>query len=113
VIAGRTRFYVVAGILGAIAGEALAGVFAIGAARLLFRSAALMSLVVLLVSSTAGGAYAGVMLMRWWYRREAESTGIVVDGIGLVDTVEDTSRTATPRSNEAPPRRPGLTGRAS
>lgn len=72
-IAGRTRFYLVAGIVGAIVGEALGAVLAIGAARLLpDRSAALMSLLLLLLSGTVAGAYAGVVLMRAWYRREAE-----------------------------------------
>jgi hypothetical protein len=75
VIAGRTRFYVVAGIVGAIVGEALAGVVAIGAAPLLSQGPVLLA--VLLVSGTAGGAYAGVMLMRWWYRREAEKKRLV------------------------------------
>jgi hypothetical protein len=72
VIAGRTRFYFIAGIVGAIAGEALTGVLAIAAVRLLPPGAVLMPLFVPVLSGTVGGGYAGVMLMRWWYRREAE-----------------------------------------
>lgn len=77
VIAGRTRFYVVAGVVGAIAGEALAGVLAIGAAQLLPQESAPLSLAVLLVSGTAGGAYAGVIFMRCWYRRESEKKRLI------------------------------------
>ncbi len=76
-IAGRTRFYFVAGIVGAIAGEALAGVLAIAAARLLPPGAVLMPVFVPLLSGMVGGGYAGVMLMRWWYRREAEKRHLI------------------------------------
>lgn len=76
-IAGRTRFYVVAGIVGAIAGEALAGLLAFAAAQFLSQDPALASVAVLLVTGTAGGAYAGVTLMRWWYRRESEKKPLV------------------------------------
>ena len=77
VIAGRTRFYVVAGIVGAIVGEALAGALVIGASRLLSQDTALVLLALLLMSGTAGGAFAGVALMRGWYRREVEKKHLI------------------------------------
>lgn len=80
-IVGKTRFYVVAGIVGGIVGEALAAMLAFGVTLLAgllpaipSRHSALAATLAVLALGLAGGGWAGVALMRWWYRRESART---------------------------------------
>jgi hypothetical protein len=80
VISGRTRFYVVAGVVGAIVGEVVAGVLLLGLARFFglavprYPFLAIPMLVwASLVLGLLGGAWAGAEAMRWWYRREGRN----------------------------------------
>lgn len=75
-IAGRTRFYAVAGVAGATLGEVLAAGVALGlswlvpATTTLGRPAALLYAGALIVLGLALGASAGVALLRAWYRAQ-------------------------------------------
>jgi hypothetical protein len=79
VIAGRTRFYVVAGITGLILGEVLAAATLLGLVKFVsfpvmvrhpFLGSPLLGSA-LSVAGAVGGTWGGVQVMRWWYRREA------------------------------------------
>jgi hypothetical protein len=79
VIAGRTRFYVVAAVFGASLGEALAGALLLGLSNLVGSAlsrvpegALLLVVFVTLAAGTVGGAWAGVAILRRSYRREAD-----------------------------------------
>ncbi len=69
-IAGRTRFHIIAGITGALVGEIMAGAILLAAAHFAPLKAPLL-LPVFLSAGVAGGAWFGVALMRRWYRRHA------------------------------------------
>jgi hypothetical protein len=72
VIAGRTRFYVVAVIVGAITGECSAGAGWVGLLHLMSNEVIVHQLLAnpllalaVLIAGTIGGAWAGVAVMRW------------------------------------------------
>ncbi len=72
--AGRTRFFVVAGIAGAIVGELLAAAGAgalsvlVPATVQLGRAASLLYAGSLIALGLALGAWGAVALLRWWFR---------------------------------------------
>lgn len=66
------RYYLVAGAVGAIAGEAVASVAAIFALAALPEGKLWPA--VLLALGLVGGAAAGVLLLRRWYRAQGEGT---------------------------------------
>jgi hypothetical protein len=75
VLEGRSRFYLAAGVVGAIAGETVASVGVIFAMSVLPEEGRLLPAAVLLGLGLVGGAATGALLLRRWYRREAEAKG--------------------------------------
>ena len=79
-IAGRTRFYVIAGVVGAMAGAlpaslAAAGVVALMAALVPDQGPQLLAFGLIAISGIAASAWCGVALMRRWYERQASRAG--------------------------------------
>jgi hypothetical protein len=73
VLTDRTRSYLVAGVVGTIAGETVASVGVIFAMSLLPAGNRLLPAAVFLGLGLVGGAALGVLLLRRWYRREAKA----------------------------------------